>query len=198
MKNKIIVKKPQSILSIIDKEFFFEYLKEGHSDYINSGNYYEIYYAISNYYNPSSILEIGVRYGYSLMSMIEGSNNIKDVVGYDIDEYESDGLLLAENNINKYKSKNINLVLKNINSQSIDKLDREYDIIHIDGCHSYIGKLHDLELCVNKCKVLIIDDYNHINDVKRASDDFIEKYKTHIKDYDIIDSFRGTLIIEFK
>ena len=78
--------KPNSIYDVVDKSFFIE--KDMNYDYLppNCFDYYEIYYAISKYYKPSSILEIGVRYGYSLISMILGSN-VNYVEGWDIDLY---------------------------------------------------------------------------------------------------------------
>ena len=62
MKEKILNLIPSSILDKVDNQFFIEIDQEQHKSYIKSGNYYENYYALSSYYQPKSILEIGVRY----------------------------------------------------------------------------------------------------------------------------------------
>ena len=77
--------KPESIFDVADESVFFERKDIEHKGYINSGNCYELYYAISKYYNPDTILEIGTRNGYSLYSMMLGSNVLSKVVGYDKD-----------------------------------------------------------------------------------------------------------------
>ena len=75
--------KPESIFDVADESVFFERKDAEHKGYINYGNCYELYYAISKYYNPDTILEIGTRNGYSLYSMMLGSEVLSKVVGYD-------------------------------------------------------------------------------------------------------------------
>jgi len=214
--NEIYDLKPKSIFDVVDKEFFIEYddrdgPSAGH-DYMHCGDYYELYYAISKFYQPESILEIGVRYGYSLYCLIEGSDKVTYVLGYDTDEniyrnqnFVSDKLKtdnlntidIAQKYLNKFVTRDIEIQIKNENTQEIQELDGFVDMIHIDGDHSYDGKLHDLEITKQKCKVLIIDDYEHIREVKMATDDFIRKNKSIIKNHYLLKSFRGTYIIEY-
>lgn len=197
IESRILKLKPNSIFDIIDKSFFFE-LETSHDEYLKCGNYYEIYYAIAKYYAPKSILEIGVRYGYSLASMMcGGASSIKKVAGYDIDQYEENSLSIAESNIKKHLSNiDVEYSLELKNSQSISRLDGVYDIIHIDGDHSYQGKLHDLNLALHHSKIIIVDDYNHLLDVRRAVIDWVDANKIYIKNTCSINSIRGTFIIE--
>lgn len=197
IENRVLKLKPNSIFDIIDKSFFFE-LGTSHDEYLKCGNYYEVYYAIAKYYAPKSILEIGVRYGYSLASMMfGGASSIKKVVGYDIDQYEENSLSIADSNIKKHLSSiGVECRLELKNSQSISSLDEVYDIIHIDGDHSYHGKLHDLNLALLHSKVIIVDDYNHLTEVKQAVNDWVAANKNHIKNTYFINSIRGTFIIE--
>jgi predicted O-methyltransferase YrrM len=199
--NEIYDLKPKSIFDVVDKEFFIEYddrdgPSNGH-DYMHCEDYYELYYAISKFYQPESILEIGVRYGYSLYSLVKGSDKVNFVLGYDIDEYDEGSLAVAEKNLKEFLSDDIEIIMQNENTQGIQELDGFVDMIHIDGDHSYDGKLHDLEITKQKCKVLIIDDYEHIREVKMATDDFIRKNKSIIKNHYLLKSFRGTYIIEY-
>lgn len=194
---EILKLKPASIFDIIDKSFFFE-LGTHHDEYLKCGNYYEIYYAIAKYYAPKSILEIGVRYGYSLASMISGAaSSIKRVVGYDIDQYEKNSISIAEENVKKYLSGiDIEYSFELKNSQNITSLNGQYDVTHIDGDHSYYGKLHDLNLALRHSKIIIVDDYTHLEDVRRAVVDWTSANKDYIKNTYLIDSIRGTFIIE--
>ena len=194
---RILKLKPNSIFDIITESFFFE-LGTPHDEYLKCGNYYEFYYAIAKYYAPKSILEIGVRYGYSLASMMcGGASSIKKVVGYDIDQYEENSLSIADSNIKMHLSSlDIDCRLELKNSQSISRLDEVYDIIHIDGDHSYHGKLHDLNLALRHSRIIIVDDYNHLPDVRKAVDDWVNANKIYLKNTYFIDSIRGTFIIE--
>jgi len=193
--NQIENLKPTNIHDIISPDFFFE-LGTSHDEYLLSKGYYEYYYAISKFYQPRSILEIGVRFGYSLGSMIKGCDIIEKIVGIDMNSYEYDSLKIAEDNIKKYINSDINYNFFMQDSHTISSLSQFYDLIHIDGDHSYEGKIQDLNLAINKCKILIIDDYNTFNDVKNAANDWMEINKILINDSYMLDSIRGTLIIE--
>jgi predicted O-methyltransferase YrrM len=188
--------KPKSIFDVISSEFFFE-IGTSHDEYLKCGNYYEYYYAISKYYKPKKVLEIGVRYGYSLGSIIKGSGAVKEVVGIDCDSYEKDSLSIAEKNIKKYIDKDINYTFLNQSSHIIKKLDQYYDLIHIDGDHSYEGKIQDLNLLIGSCGVAIVDDYHMAQQVRKAADDWISVNSSIIKSNYVINSIRGSLIIEF-
>ncbi len=195
---EILSLKPSSIFDVVDNSVFIEKGEARHHDYMLCGNYYEIYYAISKYYQPKSILEIGVRYGYSLYSMMAAADNLEYVVGYDIDEYDSGSIEEAYKNISRVISENIDLKIEFKDSQKLSELSQNYDLIHIDGDHSYDGKVHDLNLTKGKCKILVIDDYNHIGEVKNATNKFVEENSELISKHFLINSMRGTYIVEYK
>lgn len=197
-KESILEFKPHSILDKIDSKFFIEIDDLTHQAYIKSGNYYENYYALSSYYQPKSILEIGVRYGYSLGSMISASESIERVTGIDNDEYIFGALDKAKENIKKYINSNVELNFSLQDSHEIENLEY-HDIIHIDGDHSYEGKLNDLKLTINSCGIVIIDDYLEFSDVNKSTNDFISYNKDLIKNTYVLDNHtRGTMIIEYK
>ena len=194
---EILSLKPDYIFDVVNNDVFIEKDDPSHNDYMHCKNYYEIYYAIAKHYQPESILEIGVRYGYSLYSMMAACDNLNYVRGYDIDEYDKGSVEKANQNISSVISKDIDFKVEDRDSQKIEELDRFYDLIHIDGDHSYNGKINDLNLTKGKCKILVIDDYNHIGDVKSATNTFVSENETTIKNKFEIGSMRGTYIIEF-
>lgn len=189
----------KSILTILPEQVFANEINiPEHAEYIKSGNYYEHYYELSSKLQPLSILEIGVRFGYSLCSMFAGCNNKNVYIeGWDLETYVCNSTEIAKNNLIKCGAKNINLYI--LNSQHKLKLDRNFDLIHIDGDHSYEGKMHDLKLITGYCKYLIVDDYNYLPEVRKACLDYLSEYQDkYILKTEIINSYRGTLFIEFK
>jgi predicted O-methyltransferase YrrM len=158
-----------------------------------------VYYALGKYYQPKSLLEIGVLYGFSSGSIIKGAEGaITYVRGYDIDQYEANSLKIATENVTSILPEGVTLNYVIQNSQDLTELDRSFDMIHIDGEHTYGGKLHDLNLTLDKCKVVIVDDYIFHDFVKQAVDEFVFENKHKIKDHMCLESFRGTYIIEYK
>ena len=73
------------------------------SDYMNSENYYPILNNLMVDMKPKSVLEIGVRYGYSGISFIHG-NGIKKYVGIDYERYDSDSINKAKINFDYLKT----------------------------------------------------------------------------------------------
>jgi|TARA_Y100000361_G_scaffold80603_1_gene71265 hypothetical protein len=225
--------KPNSIFDYIPRDWFLKTTLE--ENYIDSGNCYEQYYAIGRYYEPRTILEIGVLYGYSAAAMILGAKNrIQKFQGWDISYYATNKYK-DDNNENQYfegefeypgwssnriatiKLKEIvdnNFPMVGVNdnnrdgrpsisidttdSQEVERLNRFYDLIHIDGSHIGEHKLHDLNLTLGKCYVVVVDDYDFIDDVKTITNHFVETYSHLIRQTHYIDSHRGTLLIEYK
>jgi predicted O-methyltransferase YrrM len=197
MIKEILQHKPQSIFDVCDADFFFERNDPKHAEYIESGNYYEIYYAICKYFQPKRILEIGVRYGYSLYAMASACDEIDWVVGYDIDDYEKGSIEIANKNLRDKLGRDRAIVI-NRNSQNLIKLNEVYNLIHIDGDHTYNGKVHDLNLTLNATQVVIVDDYTHIPLIKKAVDEFCQQNADKIETHFLITSARGTYIIKYK
>jgi len=189
----IIECSPKSIHTIIPSEFFTKY---DVNDYVWSGNCFEIYYGLSKYVQPKSFLEIGVRFGFSFLPLMIGSNKLDYCLGYDNEEYGNNSIAL--DNISKYYKGSAKFEILTLNSHSIKKLPMFFDIISIDGDHSYNGKIQDLELTLGSSRYVIIDDYDYHNDVKQSTNYFVEKYKNVISSTTYVKSFRGTLIIEYK
>jgi predicted O-methyltransferase YrrM len=162
--------------------------------YIRSENYYEHYYAIAKLFRPRSILEIGVRLGYSLSSMAAGSDIVDYIEGWDNGSYMPMWREYAERALALVTGKmaiGVNLLMQN--SQAITKLLRSFDLIHIDGDHSMAGALHDMELCSGHFKVLVVDDYT-FPEVKTACDEFVTRHRAELTEHFIIPSHQGTFV----
>ena len=131
--------------------------------------------------------------------MIKGSDKIQFVKGIDCEDvsYGKNTLKTAEKNIKKYINSDIEYQFLLQSSHTIEKLDREYDLIHIDGDHCYDGKIQDLNLTLDHCKIVIVDDYFLLPEVSRAANDWINTNRNKIKLFYKLNSIRGTLIIEF-
>lgn len=190
--------KIKSIFDVLPYEVFaLERNAATMKECLDSNNCYEHYYNFTNEVKPKSILEIGVRHGYSLCSMFVGAQE-QDVYleGWDLEAYENNSQKIAEKNLLLCGAKNYKLLI--CDSQKQTKIDKFFDIIHVDGDHTYEGALHDLELCTGKCKYIIVDDYTYYNEVKQATDFYIDKNQNIIQNTKFIDSYRGTMIITFK
>jgi len=166
---------------------------------IHSKNCYEWYYSISKSIKPKSILEIGVRYGFSLCSMALGCDKDVYLEGWDNlnPEYVGDKQVL-DYAVNNIESIGYKVNLKIIDSHDVDKMDITFDLIHIDGDHSYEGALSDMELVKHNTKYMIIDDYSFIPSVREAVDFFVENNKDIIRYTEFFDSYRGTFLIKMK
>tara|TARA_B100000902_G_C27280337_1_gene901366 strand:- start:295 stop:984 length:690 start_codon:yes stop_codon:yes gene_type:complete len=226
MKERFEDYKPDSIFEHIPRDWFLKQTLE--EDYIDSGICYEYYYAIGEYYKPKTILEIGLLFGYSAAALILGAKqNIKVFDSYDIDaylrgsyrkealgetiHYDTDEIEFKDwssNRIAYFKlyellqeklpdnDIQLNIMLKD--STHLKYLDKNYDLIHIDGSHVYEVKLHDLQLTLGRCNVVVVDDYDFIPNIKLATDEFIGLNKEYILNTTHIKSYRGTMIIEYK
>jgi len=188
------------IFDLIPEDIFIQDIgNPEHDEYIKSGNCYEHYYDLAKKYNPKSILEIGTRYGYSLCSMVAGSmDTVEYVEGWDDNSYNPKSIEFARINLTHILGYTNAYSFKCINSHNVKILDRQFDLVHVDGDHGYYGKLQDLDLIKNNCKVVIIDDYEYILEVHSATNDFLVRNKDLIKDWYVIKSLRGTFVIEFK
>ncbi len=184
---------PASIHTLIPEIFFAKYDK---NDYVYSGNCFEIYYGLSQLVKPSSFLEIGVRFGFSFLPLMMGSPHLEYAKGYDNEEYGNNAI--ATENIKTHYWGSAQFDIENVNTQTLEKLDRFYDLISIDGDHSYNGKLHDLALTIGHCTYVILDDYDYHSDVRRAVDAFVAEHRDKMEAAEYIPSFRGSFLIKYK
>ena len=136
---------------------------------------YAVLEKIGAQYKPETIFEIGVRAGYSAYALITGSGRVKHYTGIDCDDQKRYGgpwLYWAEKLL---YGLSIPYRIRRDDSQTLDILDAEYDLIHVDGDHTYEGAMHDMALCwphVVAGGVMVVDDATYLPGPRRAVADF--------------------------
>lgn len=135
---------------------------------------YKIYWAIGRAFRPAAYLEIGVRFGHSMLSMAKGSENLKSAYGFDNEHDVLNGLKFAEVKIKPFVA---DLHLTKVDTQAINALDiPPVDIAHVDGMHTFAGVKHDCNLAWASLRpggLLLIDDVGSGDiQVRIGADDF--------------------------
>ena len=107
---------------------------------------YDLYAGIADYIRPSTILEIGVYKGYSMAAMLEGSRgSVTVALGVDI-SLGGPGVTKAAIGKLRHEFPKSGIGYLEIDSQTeYQKVPKgPYDIVHIDGDHSYEACTNDL------------------------------------------------------
>ena len=105
------------------------------------------------YFQPKSALEIGFFAGQTLGLIYEAADCQIDLTSVDIDFSRRPVFQQV------YPKANVRYI--ECSSQEIN-LDRTYDLIHIDGNHSYEAVHQDVLVCLPACTdktILVLDDY---------------------------------------
>lgn len=190
---ELLAVKPASIHDVIPSEFFTKY---DSYDYVWSGNCFEWYWALGVLLHPKTFMEIGVRFGFSFLPTIQSSPCLEYALGWDLETYGNN--TIANENIGKYYTGNGKWEIQHVDSQLESSLPQFFDLISIDGCHDYDCKIHDLTMCIGHCGYVILDDYDYISEVRRATDDFLRDHENDIEWHLYLPTFRGSQLIKFK
>jgi hypothetical protein len=210
----------EKILRLINNDVFYkappEFFTCGSTDPIypdnkvpqHHANYYRLYHALADHYQPRRIMEIGVRLGYGIGSLTLGCSTPPDYVeGWDNECYIQASLNKARKNIETLNPPPKSLTLRKLDSQKEEKLLASFDLVSIDGDHTYSGAKHDIEIVAPYCKVMLVDDYHPKNHpgVFRATNEFLAANEGIIKEHFSVtaddftgQSIKGTYVIEFK
>lgn len=191
--NRIIQHKPDSIHDVINSRFFTKY---DTYDYVWSGNCFEWYWALGKALQPKTFMEIGVRFGFSFLPLIQSAPTLEYALGWDLETYGNNSIAIE--NIGQYYTGSAKWEVLHMDSQQQQTLPGFFDLVSIDGCHDYECKIHDLRLCIGNCHYVILDDYDYHSEVRRSTDFFLEEYKEHIEWHEYIPTFRGSKLIKYK
>jgi predicted O-methyltransferase YrrM len=113
----------------------------------------ELYAAFCLMRGYSSFLEVGSCYGTSLYILSHALRNGSRVVSVDLGEEKSVSYL--EGNLQKLKNKGFDTKFIKGNSREV-KLKEKFDVVFIDGDHSYEGVKADVEKYRPLCKHLLL------------------------------------------
>ena len=158
-------------------------------------DYYKMKYAICKAINPSSILEVGVRYGYSCMAFLEAVPRAS-YLGIDADR-DSFGGVEGALEWAKESAKSYDALFLTEDTQLLtDFPGEEYDLIHIDGQQDGDGTFHDLEMAVRKAKYLLLDGFYWSRKNMLSSVFFTEKYRKIIEYALVVPGYAGDFLIK--
>ena len=168
------------------------------TDYARSNNYYEWYFTYARQVRPRRVLEIGVRLGYSAIAMLLGYPGVGELVLFDDGSY-GHSVQDAAKNIRRAAG-SVRIVAHRLNTQAVRRLPAtgKFDLIHVDGDHTYQGTIHDLGLVLpllSRRGVVVLDDVDHISRCRKAAREFVTLHAglraCHIP------TFRGHLLIGY-
>ncbi len=146
--------------------------------------------------NPRTVVEIGVRAGYSSWTILDACPDA-EMVGVDMDAAEHGGYVGAHQHAEKLMAgKNWRLVIAD--SHTLDKLPIDApELCYVDGAHDTEGCLADLNLAERSgAKALLVDDVTNLPSVWAAVKRFMGDHPERRWRY--IPSSTGLYLIERK
>lgn len=167
--------------------------------HFGSNSYYADYCGIARRYAPRRILEIGVRFGYSCIALCHGSREGNRYQSFPIEYVGLDGEFFSmeydgPQGYTYYRSNavaadrfscffepecaRINPTWFAVNTQlqplPPEVVAQTFDLVNVDGDHSYEGALRDCRQCwplLAPGGLMLVDDTGMVN-VRRAIEDF--------------------------
>jgi predicted O-methyltransferase YrrM len=173
---------------------------DAEADWTRQGTYLW-YWAIGRALRPTSVLEIGTRFGYSLASLVKGSERVSRVVSYDMELDHVGSIDYVEDYLRKQHTK-IAVRSVRVDTRTLDALpavDGPIDLAHVDADHSEEGCYHD---CTLAFAVLCDGGWLVIDDVgaaegdpraRRGADRFLRE---HGLAPIFVDAYRGMYLAE--
>jgi 2-polyprenyl-3-methyl-5-hydroxy-6-metoxy-1,4-benzoquinol methylase len=158
-------------------------------------DYYRLKWAIARTLKPQSILEIGVRYGYSAHAFLDAMSD-SHYVGIDLDCELAGGVKGAINWAKQILDPfNADLIVADSQAMSQFPGDR-YDLIHVDGQQDGDSSFHDLKLAIAQGDYVLVDGYHWSPTNFQAVNDFLHQYRDRIDWYGVIPGYAGELLIK--
>ena len=182
--------------SIREQMLPFFRLGEENTEYVLSGSCYEWYYTYAVLTRPGRVLEIGVRYGYSAIALLLGWPAVRELVLIDDGSY---GVTINESLAAiRCVAPAVDVRACMLNTQSVNHLPAsgEFDLVHVDGDHTYYGAFHDLSLVaplMSPTGLIVLDDVDYIPRVARAARDFMAHHREFVVTY--VPTYRGHYLL---
>lgn len=154
---------------------------------------YVWYWAIGCYYQPKRILEIGVRFGYSLRAMCAGAGGGQSVIGYDSEKDKPGSSQWAARQLRDLSP---DITIVKADTRTIDEIRIPWmaDLSHVDGDHTSEGCYRDCVLAYTATRpggVMLIDDVKGASE-KLGADQFCKMFGV-VPEY--LDTYSGLYIV---
>ena len=157
-------------------------------------NYYKVKWAITNVLKPASILEIGIRFGYSAAAFLSGHPTARYVgIDFVTDTYGSEGAINWARNITRPFFTEFIIA----DTQVMNCLPGGiYDFIHIGRQQDGDGCLHNLDLAIKQAYYVLVDGYLWTQHNFMAVSSFLLQHADIIDFYGVIPGYAGELLIK--
>jgi SAM-dependent methyltransferase len=158
-------------------------------------DYYRLKWSIARVLQPASILEVGVRYGYSAATFLDASPQAT-YLGIDLDSDSFGGvkgaMLWAEDITRAHHAEFL--------VGDTQKMSRFpggiYDLVHVDGQQDGDGSWHDLQLAIKQARWVLVDGYFWTSQNFLSISYFLHRYRDVIRFYGVIPGYAGELLIQ--
>jgi 2-polyprenyl-3-methyl-5-hydroxy-6-metoxy-1,4-benzoquinol methylase len=161
------------------------------------GDYYRLKWAIARILQPASILEIGVRYGYSAHAFLTACPT-SNYLGIDLDSDVAGGVVGAIDWAKKImRPFPASFLIADTQAMLQFPGDR-YDLIHVDGQQDGDSSFHDLGLALDQGNYVLVDGYHWTHDNFLAVNDFLLQHRDRFDWYGAIPGYGGELLIKVK
>jgi 2-polyprenyl-3-methyl-5-hydroxy-6-metoxy-1,4-benzoquinol methylase len=159
--------------------------------------YYRMKYAICKAIEPKSILETGVRYGYSAITFLQAAKSAS-YLGIDNNSATFGGVVDAIEWAKKI-TRDYQADFLLADTQKMTSFPGDYyDFIHIDAQQDGDGTYHDLEMALQKGRYILADGYFWSKENMLSASYFLEKYRNFIDYALMIPGYAGELLIRTK
>lgn len=180
------------------RQFAFEAdpLKNRFNEWVD---YYRMKWAISKAIEAKTILEIGVRYGYSAHAFLSGSPQAR-YIGVDADEPYFGGDKGAVDWAREaLRKEGFSVEIIKSNTQKWSRLpDGCYDLVHVDGQQDGDGTYHDLDMAIMQSKYILVDGYHWTRQNFLAVNEWLWNNRAAVEFSINIPGYAGDLLIRSK
>jgi SAM-dependent methyltransferase len=160
-------------------------------------SYYRMKWAIAGVLQPKSILEIGVRFGYSALAFLNACPTAR-YVGIDTDSPTFGGSVGAINWA-RQACRQYQAEFVVADSTKMKRFPGErYDLVHIDGQQDGEGTMHDLVLAAAQTRYILVDGYFWSRPNFLSASEFVYRYRELIEFYEVSPGYAGELLIKMK
>jgi hypothetical protein len=154
-------------------------------------------YHIAAILQPHSIVEIGVRAGYSAAAFLSAAADCT-YLGLDLDTDAYGGwpgaLVVARTMLGKHFGGRAKVLT--VNTQRLESLPcGPVDLVHVDGDHSLDGCRHDLRLAARVARWILVDDIEWQAPVRAAANECVLRHGYRCLE---LPTVRGDLLIDVR